>query len=428
MDATPSLPTTIDDLQPAAYNPRTIADAAAAGLAKSISNYGDISGIVWNKRTGNLVAGHQRVEQIRKLGGQMFGASQVGGQAYKPYLRVGKDGEHFPVRVVDWTEATEKAANIAANNPHIAGSFTDGLVGLLEEVKASMSEEDFTELRLEELTASLGDLFPSEDATEVNEDEPPEPSTGSPVAKLGDVWQLGEHRLMCGDSADAAVVARLFADCEGKAYLMATDPPYGVAYDGKNQIRDPKWEGIQNDNMDGETMRQWLEGLLNTWFPFTNGEAAFYLWAPPDDRPFRTAIENVGLNMQSEIIWKKNLVMGRCDYHWAHEHALYAFWKGKQHRWLGERNKTTVWEMNRVPSSEYLHPMQKPVELYAIPIRHHTHEGEIVAEPFAGSGTQVIAAEQLNRICYAMEIEPKFCDVIIERWQNLTSGQAKRIA
>lgn len=238
----------------------------------------------------------------------------------------------------------------------------------------------------------------------------------------GQMWLLGEHRLICGDCTDAAVVARVM-DGE-RAALMSTDPPYGVDFEGaKYNPRAKAWDGIEGDKVQGADLKVWLEGCLRTWFPHVQDDAAFYLWtaAMEEGAAAAAAIRASGLHIQSQIIWNKNtLVLGQADYQWKHENCWYAFWKGKHHRWFGGRAQTTVWDVSKIANSAYMHPMQKPVGLYQIAIENHTRPGEICAEPFSGSGTQIIACEQLGRKCRAVEISPAYVAVALQRYLDAT--------
>lgn len=276
----------------------------------------------------------------------------------------------------------------------------------------------------------LSELLAQEESGEVSEDEVP-PVPDEAITQRGDLWILGDHRLLCGDSSDKLDIETLM-NGGPPAMLMATDPPYGVDFAGaKYNPRAKQWAGIENDELKGADLEGFIVSVLEAWLPFVSKQAGFYFWiaAMQEGAAAAAAVRSVGLHIQSQIIWNKNcLVLGQADYQWKHENCWYAFWKGEKHRWLGERDKTTVWEVSKVVNNDYVHPMQKPVELYAIPMRHHTYAGEAVVEPFAGSGSQFIAAEQLGRKCYGMEISPQYCDVIVKRWENLTGKVAERVA
>lgn len=326
-----------------------------------------------------------------------------------------------PVLVLDVNEA-EADKLLATIDP--LGAMAEADVGKLDSL---LREVDTGSEALQEMLAELAKDNGLYKTPEVVEDEVPEPPA-NPVTQTGDLWVLGEHRLLCGDSTNAEDVRRLMNG--DIAFLLATDPPYGVDFSGaKYNPRAKGWEGIKNDKRQGDDLRKWLGDCIKIWLPFIRDDAAFYFWtaAMEEGAAAAAAIKDAGLHIQSQIIWVKNcLVLGQADYHWMHENCWYAFKKGKKHRWNGGRSQTTVWEIKKIANSAYVHPMQKPVEIYVRPIENHTVSGDLVADAFAGSGTQIIAAEQLNRRCYGLEISPAYCDVIVERWQNLTGGKATR--
>jgi DNA modification methylase len=213
-----------------------------------------------------------------------------------------------------------------------------------------------------------------------------------------------------------------------RAVLLATDPPYGVDFKGQKYNPTAKaWDAIEGDRVQGQALREWVAKLLGLWLGYVTEDFAAYLWTAAMAEGHRTydGIIDAGLHVQGQIIWaKNNFAMGQADYQWKHEQAYYCFHKGKKHRWYGDRDKTTVWEIKRVASADYLHPMQKPVDLYKIPMENHTTTGELVAEPFSGSGTQIIAAEEMGRVCFAMELDPVYCDVAVRRWEEFTGRKA----
>ena len=406
-------------LAPDPANARKMSDAARAGLGVSMATFGEL-GMVFNDRTGQWVSGHQRYERLLAAG-----AAECVRTGAEGYIEHPKTGERFRVRFVDWDETKQRMANLVANNPKISGEFTEDALAQLKELE---DEAGFESLALDELEKELADELGIEEAAasgNCDPDDVPEPPA-EPFSKRGDLWLLGEHRILCGDSTSAEDVARLMGG--EKAVLMATDPPYGVDFAGaKYNPRAKEWAGILNDKMQGADLQKFISTMLSAWLSFMDPSSAFYFWtaAMQEGAAAAAAIRGAGLHIQSQIIWNKNcLVLGQADYHWKHENCWYAFWKGKQHRWFGERDKTTVWEVHKVANSEYVHPMQKPTELYAIPQRHHTVADEIVAEPFSGSGSQIIAAEQLGRRCFAMELDPRYVDVAVARWEKFTGKSA----
>lgn len=260
--------------------------------------------------------------------------------------------------------------------------------------------------------------------TDIVEDDAPEvDEENEPITHLGDIWQLGEHRLMCGDSTDAGSVAILM---DGrKADLLLTDPPYNVAYEGKTKDA----LTIQNDKMGSSQFKEFLTDAFSAAVAVMTEGGAFYIWfASWEHCNFENALNEAGLQVRQELIWKKNtMVLGRQDYQWKHEPCLYGWKDGAAHNWYSNRSQTTILEFDRPQRSED-HPTMKPVELFAYQIQNSTKKGDIVLDLFGGSGTTIIACEQTRRIGYCMELDPKYCDVIIKRYENLTGNKAVKIS
>lgn len=260
--------------------------------------------------------------------------------------------------------------------------------------------------------------------TDIVEDDAPEvDEENEPITHLGDIWQLGEHRLMCGDSTDAGSVAILM---DGrKADLLLTDPPYNVAYEGKTKDA----LTIQNDKMGSSQFKEFLTDAFSAAVAVMTEGGAFYIWfASREHCNFENALNEAGLQVRQELIWKKNtMVLGRQDYQWKHEPCLYGWKDGAAHNWYSNRSQTTVLEFDRPQRSED-HPTMKPVELFAYQIQNSTKKGDVVLDLFGGSGTTIIACEQTGRIGYCMELDPKYCDVIIKRYENLTGNKAVKIS
>lgn len=329
--------------------------------------------------------------------------------------------ETVAVLVVDLDEA-EALKVLATFDPLSAMATTDKnqLEALLAEVHTS---DEALQAMLDELATDAGLMQPPE----VVEDEVPEPPKVART-KTGDLYQLGEHRVLCGDSTKADDVARVMGG--GICRLIATDPPYGVDFVGARYCPTAKdWDGIQNDHRQGVVLKEWLAGMWTQWLQHCSRDASFYSWAAAmEEGAAAAAMRDAGIHVQSQIIWAKNsLVLGQSDYQWKHENCWYGYLKGKKHRWYGGRSQTTVWEVSKVASASYVHPMQKPVELYAIPIRNHTKTNDVVGDPFLGSGSQLIAAEQLGRRCFGIEIDPIYVDVIVARWEKFTGRKAELI-
>ena len=267
----------------------------------------------------------------------------------------------------------------------------------------------------EEIEAMLDDLG---DEREIIEDEVPEPPV-DPITKPGDLWILGEHRLLCGDSTKAEDVQRLMSG--KKADLWLTDPPYNVDYTGKTKDA----LKVANDSMSDSDFRAFLVACFSEAFSVIKPGACFYIWhADSEGYNFRGAVFDCKQKVRQCLIWnKQTLVMGRQDYHWKHEPCLYGWKDGASHGWYTDRKQTTVLEFDRPGRSED-HPTMKPVALIAYQIGNSTAPQGLIYDSFLGSGTTLIAAEQLGRKCYGMEISPQYCDVIVQRWEKLTGEKA----
>lgn len=256
---------------------------------------------------------------------------------------------------------------------------------------------------------------------EVQEDEAPEaPKVAK--SKKGDMYQLGKHRLLCGDATDIQAVATLMGG--QKADMLLTDPPYNVAYVGKTKDA----LKIQNDRQDDDKFREFLRSAFAAANNHLKEGGVFYIWhADSEGYNFRGACQDVEWEIRECLIWLKNsLVLGRQDYHWKHEPCLYGWKAGAAHVWNNDRKQTTIFEFDR-PSRSKEHPTMKPVKMIAYQMGNNTLENQIVLDTFGGSGSTLIAAEQTNRVCYTMELDPKYVDVIVERWENLTGKKAKKI-
>jgi len=240
-----------------------------------------------------------------------------------------------------------------------------------------------------------------------------------PKTKLGDIYQLGNHRLMCGDSCSITDMEKL---CAGQLVDMwLTDPPYNVAYEGKTKDA----LKIQNDSMGDDQFRQFLRDAYVTADTVMKAGAVFYIWhADLEGYNFRGAAKDAGWTVRQCLVWKKSvMVMGRQDYHWKHEPCLYGWKDGAGHLWAADRKQTTVLEFDK-PARNGEHPTMKPVELFAYQMLNNTKGGDIVLDSFGGSGTTMIAAEKHGRYARLMELDPKYCDVIVKRWEDFTGKKA----
>lgn len=385
----------VESLIPYARNSRTHSDEQVAQIAASIREFGFTNPVLVDEE-GGIIAGHGRVMAARKLA----------------MLEV-------PVLVLAGLSETQKRAYVIADNKIALNAGWDEEM-LRVELEA-LSDADFDLDILGFSNDELG-LYLDDGTTEVegltDDDQVPEPPV-NPVSKLGDVWLLGDHRLMCGDSTSFDDVSVLMAD--GMADLLITDPPYNVAYEGGTADA----LTIMNDNMSNGEFRQFLRDVYASADSVMRPGAAFYIWhADSEGLNFRGAAADVGWQIRQCLIWNKNaLVLGRQDYHWKHEPCLYGWKDGAAHYWGSDRSQTTVLDFNK-PNRNGEHPTMKPVELFQYQIENSCKKGDVVLDLFGGSGTTVIACEKSYRHARLMELDPKYCDVIIKRWQDFTGKQA----
>jgi site-specific DNA-methyltransferase (adenine-specific) len=384
----------ISVLIPYARNARTHSDEQIAQIAGSIKEFGFNNPVLIDKDNG-VMAGHGRLAAARKLG-----LKEV------PCIRL----EHL-------TETQRKAYILADNRIALNSGWEAELLSLeLSELLDGGVNLESLGFDADEIDALLNKIEPTEGLTD--EDATPEVPE-EPVTKPGDVWVLGKHRLMCGDSTS---IQALEALCQDQAVDMwLTDPPYNVAYEGKTKDA----LKIQNDSMDDEQFRQFLRDSYVAADAVMKPGAVFYIWhADSEGYNFRGAAQDAGWKVRQCLIWKKQtMVMGRQDYHWKHEPCLYGWKDGAGHLWAADRKQTTILEFDR-PSRNAEHPTMKPVALFEYQMLNNTKGGDIVLDSFGGSGTTLIAAEKNGRIARLMELDPKYCDVIVKRWQDFTGKQA----
>lgn len=381
----------IEKLKPYKNNARTHSDEQIEKIAKSMKEFGFINPVLVDGNL-NVIAGHGRI-----LGAKKLGMKEV------PCLFI-----------EDLTEEQKRAYIIADNRLAEDAGWDKELLKIeLEDLKNMNFDITLTGFELEDFDFSM-------EETEVIEDEFDETVPEEPTSKKGEIYKLGKHFLMCGDSTDINDVEKLMNGV--KADMLLTDPPYNVDYEGGTGLT------IQNDNMDDETFREFLRvSFFNANSVMKEG-AVFYIWhADSEGYNFRGACHDIGWKVRQCLIWCKNtLVMGRQDYHWKHEPCLYGWKEGASHLWASDRKQTTVLEFDR-PSVSKEHPTMKPVGLFDYLIKNNTKKDDIVLDLFAGSGTSIIVCEQNGRIAYSMELDPKYVDVIISRWEKLTGQQAERI-
>ncbi len=372
----------INEVIPYGKNPRKNKKAVDY-VASSISEFGFKVPIVIDKN-GVIVCGHTRLLAAKKL----------------------KLKEAPCVVADDLSDEQIKAFRLADNK---VSEFAEWDFDLLTDELKDILDIDMSDFGF--------DLSFDEELPEIIEDEVPEDVETR--CKPGDIWQLGDHRLICGDSTDINVIERLMGG--QKVDLYITDPPYNVDYEGKTKDA----LKIQNDKMDNDSFRQFLRDAFYSADNVMRNGAVFYIWhADSEGYNFRGACFDVNWKVRECLIWNKNsMVMGRQDYQWKHEPCLYGWKEGASHLWASDRKQTTVLDFNR-PTRNGEHPTMKPVALFAYQITNNTHEGDHVLDSFGGSGTTIIACEQLKRIAYSCELDPHYCDVIITRWENLTGKTA----
>lgn len=385
----------IESLKPAEYNPRKDLkpeDEEYQKIKKSITEFGYVAPIIINSNM-TVIGGHQRLKVLKELG----------------YTEV-------ECVVVDLDQEKEKALNIALNK--ISGDWdNDKLEELLAELKQTDIDMDITGFSFDEVDEILKDITGSkEDDFDLDQalDEIEEP-----ISKRGDVWILGKNRLMCGDSTQKEDVMHLMNSQE--ADMLLTDPPYNVDYEGKTS----EALKIENDNMsETEFYNFLLDSFKNMFDSIKYGGSAYVFHADTEGLNFRNAFKSCGFKLAQCLVWVKNtFVMGRQDYQWRHEPILYGWKPGAGHYFVDNRKQSTVLEFDK-PSRNAEHPTMKPVDLLVYLIKNSSKENDLILDLFGGSGSTLIAAEQTQRRCYTMELDPKYCDVIIKRWENLTGEKA----
>ncbi len=373
-------------------NPRNN-DEAVDYVAESIKQFGfKVPIVIDNKNV--IVCGHTRLKAALKL-----------------------NIEEVPCVVADdLSDEQIKAFRLADNK---VGEIAEWNFDLL-----SLELNDLDELNfdMEAFGFELEDI--NTDEPETFEDEAPEvDEVNEPTTQPGDVWQLGAHRLICGDSTDRATVERLMNGEQADA--LVTDPPYNVAYQGGTEDK----LTIENDNMSSEDFRGFLTSAFTRAVDSLKEGSPFYIWyASREHVNFEKALNAAGLSVRQQLIWVKNaMVLSRQDYHWKHEPCLYGWKEGAPHKWYSDRSQTTVLEFDK-PLRNGEHPTMKPIDLIGYQVKNSSKQGDIVLDLFGGSGSTLIACEQLGRVCYTAELDPKYCDVIIKRWENLTGESAVKVS
>ena len=378
----------LKELKPAAYNPRKKlkkGDKEYEKIKQSLLKFGYVDPIIVNEDL-TVIGGHQRLTVLKDL-----------------------DYETAKCVIVDLPKEDEKALNIALNK--ITGQWDEALLAdLLLDLQESDFNLDLTGFEppeIDDILSNVHDKELSEDEFDV-EEELKKPT----LSRHGDIWQLGKHRVICGDSTKAETYKQLLDD--RKANLVVTDPPYNVDVEetaGK----------ILNDNMSDGDFYQFLRSMFTQVENHMETDASIYVFhADTEGLNFRKAFKDAGFYLSGCCIWKKNsLVLGRSPYQWQHEPCLYGWKKKGKHQWFSDRKQTTIWEYDR-PKSSKDHPTMKPIQLMAYPIQNSSMRGTIVLDPFLGSGSTLIAADQTGRVCYGIELDEKFVDVIVKRYIEVT--------
>lgn len=375
----------ITDVVPYDKNPRNN-DKAVESTANSIKEFGWQQPIVVDKNN-IIIVGHTRLKAAQKL-----------------------NLEVVPVVVADnLSEEQVKAYRLADNK---TGELADWDMAMLSEELEGIADLDMGDFGFEL----------AEDEAEVIDDDFEEELPEEPTSKLGQIYRLGNHRLMVGDSTDTKQVAALMGGQE--ADLLLTDPPYNVAYTGKTK----EAMTIQNDHQEADEFYDFLFKVFNAAKDNMKMGAAFYVWyASAEVVNFVSSLNASGMEVREELIWRKNsMVLGRQDYQWQHEPCLYGWNEGASHAWYSDRKQTTVMNFDR-PTASKLHPTMKPVPLFDYQIKNSSKQGDAVLDLFGGSGTTMIACEQDGRHAYLMELDPKYADVIIKRWEEFTGKKAELV-
>lgn len=377
----------ISEVKPYDKNPRKNDDGVEA-VANSIKEFGWQQPIVVDK-DNVIIVGHTRYKAAKKLG-----------------------MDKVPVVVADNLSPEQVKAYRLADNK--TGELTDWDMGLLDDELADIGDIDMSDFGF--------NLDLDDDEVEVQEDDFDEEVPEEPKSKLGQIFKLGRHRLMCGDSTNPEMVKKLVGGVQ--CDLLLTDPPYNVGYEGKQKSK----MTIKNDRQEDDEFYKFLFNAFSAAKDNLKQGSSFYIWyASSEAANFNNAANNSGLSVREELIWEKNnLVMGRQDYQWKHEPCLYGWVEGGSHSWYSDRKQTTVMHFDK-PQRSDLHPTMKPVALFDYQIKNSTKSGDVVLDLFGGSGTTIMACEQDGRNACVMEYDPKYVDVIIKRWEDFTGKKAELI-
>ena len=394
----------IDELRPDPANPRRISDAELEALTRSIREFGVVDPVIARREDRSVIGGHQRLLVARKLG-----------------------MKHVPVVLLDLTVEQARVLNLALNK--ISGSWDEELLArLVAELKPiesiDLTLSGFDEHELDRLLKSLDVREKRERTEQFDLDEALEAATREPRTQPGDVWLLGRHRLLCGNATDADDVARVLAG--QRADMAFTDPPYNVALgDHGGQQRGSRRRRIQNDALPPEQWEAFCRGWARNLV--ANVDGALYACMSTKEWPLVSRVlEEAGGHWSDTIIWAKDrFVLGRADYQRQYEPIWFGWREGAKHYWCGDRDQGDVWTIAR-PSASDLHPTTKPLELVERALRNSSREHERVLDLFLGSGTTLIACERAGRTCLGVELDPRYIDVAVARWEAFSGEQAVR--
>jgi len=382
----------ISDVKPYQKNPRHKYDINK--VAQSIKEFGFQQPIVVD-RAGVIIVGHGRYEAAKSL-----------------------DLKSIPVTIADLPPEKAKAYRIADNKTN---EYSDWDMGLLIQEFTDLLDNNYDlELtgfdpdELEKIIVGEKDGLTDEDAVPETPEEP--------KAQIGDIYKLGKHKIICGDSTELSFYEKLLEN--HKIDLLITDPPYNVDYEGKTKEK----LKIENDKKNDEEFQKFLDDFTFNTFEFMKGGASYYIFhADVNGLNFRQSLKNNNIQLRQNLIWVKNsMVMGRQDYQWKHEPILYGWKNGESHSWYSDRKQTTLINYDR-PTKSKLHPTMKPVGLIEYLIKNSSKSEDIVFDSFLGSGSTLLACEKTNRICYGIEFDPKYVDVIVKRWEQYTGQKAEKI-
>lgn len=382
----------IDSLIPADYNPRKKlkpGDSEFEKIKNSINEFGYVDPVIVNKDL-TVIGGHQRISVLKTLG-----------------------FTEIDCVIIDIDKTKEKALNIALNK--ISGEWnTELLADLIKDLQTLDYDISFTGFDPPE----IDELFTKANKSEAKEDKFDLSAALEKAAfvERNDVWTVGRHRLVCGDATNVKDVSVLMNG--RKANLILTDPPYRVSFKSASGL------SIMNDSLESEEFYKFLlASFKNMAASLEDGGSAYIFHADTEGLSFRKAFEEAGFHLSGVCIWAKNtFVMGRSPYQWKHEPILFGWLKKGKHRWYAGRSESTIWNFDK-PSRNENHPTSKPIDLLVYPIKNSCQVNGLVLDVFGGSGSSLISCEQTDRICYTMELDPKYASVILRRYVELTMNE-----